>query len=152
MALKTLLRDSFEGLEVIIEKSDSGRLFFGLQSDNPLVRECYSFDIADNAGCLIDLTRRNTYANKNGQDSYREVKIVVNPVRKIISYFSRTDNKLSHVRLEIFRAYQKVRKYYENIASDKKKSKLYPEVVEYLGKIASYHQEDFHRNYTADLR
>lgn len=148
MAIKTLIRDSLANLEVIIEKSDTGKIFFGVKRDEPMTRECYTFDAVQMPGRMLELRRESLVNDQNGTELHVEFNIVINPKKQMIAYSSGSHpNDKSRAAYEIERAYKLVSMYRNSFLKNKDKVRDYPEVAIYLSHICVYPKDRFGKEY-----
>lgn len=152
MGVKVLLRDRMASLDIIIEKSDSGKLFFGVSRDDPKARECYTFDAKQLPGRLLNLVRDSVVNCKDGSQRYVDFDIAVNHKKKQVDYSSRShpEDPVQAAK-EIERAYKVVDLYRGHFNGDDNKPKLYPEVAAYLDHIAVFPKDSFGESYRFDV-
>ena len=148
MAIRTLIRENVRNLEIIIEKSDSDKLFFGVSREDPMTRESYTFYMGGkNPGRLTELFRESVVRLDDGREVYHHIEIDINNDKSLISYSSksRTYNEQAHI--EIYRAYGMVKMYRNKLQSDKDKAKLYPEVLDNVCKVVAFPSDVFKMKY-----
>jgi len=147
MAIRTLVREKMNKLEVQIEKSDTNKVFFGISREDPKTSESYTFDMDKNPGRIIELFRESVIRSDNGKETYNHIEINVNSDKNLITYASRSRADDNQALMEIHRAYTLVKMYRNKLQSDKDKMKLYPEVLEYVCKIVAFSDEVFRNKY-----
>lgn len=148
MAIKTLMKDHLHSLEIIIERSDKGRLFFGAIRNDPKIKACYTFDMAKTPGMLLELVREAQVKSDDGQMQHVDFDITIDTKRHIVSCSSRSHPKNpAKAAEEIERAYRFVSMYQKHFLTTPNNKRLYPEVSEYLERIISYPFNTFREKY-----
>lgn len=139
-------------LEILIEKSDSGKLFFGVLRDNPRTRECYTFDAVRMPGRLIELVRDAIVTYKNKSRGHVDFNMIIKPDKKMVYCESRSHpGNLVRAAEEIERAYKIVSIYQRQFDNDHIRS-LHPELAEYLDHIAVFPSSTFREKYRFAFR
>lgn len=146
MAIKTLIKDTMSSFGIMIEKSDSGKLFFGVSRDESYACECYTFDLnSKHSSNLVEVVRDSVLNHDDGTEGFINIEIEVNHDKRIISFSSRTHH--GRPFLEINRAYTMIKLYLSHLGSDRNGAKSYPELMGYL-REALRHSDDELRKYT----
>ncbi len=149
MSIRTLIRDKMNSLDIIVEKSDSGKLFFGATREKTSSVECVTFDLKSNHdNKMVNIVRDSVFKFENGAEGFVSIEIDISHERRTIVYSTKTHKgEDDRPALEIRRAYNVVKMYLNHLGSDKKKVKLYEELMEYL-RVAYRHEEGFQDSYT----
>lgn len=148
MSIRTLIRDKMNSLDIIVEKSDSGKLFFGATREKTSSVECVTFDLKNNHNNkMINIVRDSVFKFENGTEGFVNIEIDLNHEKNTIVYSTRTHKgEDDRPIFEIRRAYAIVKMYLNHLGSDKKKCKLYDELMEYL-RVAYRHETEFEKTY-----
>ena len=137
MAIKVLLRDKLDTLDVLIEHSDSGKIFFGLSRADPKSQESLTFD---SLGRLLEIYRDSIVKLDDGREASLYLTANIDHEKEIISYFCRGDgDSITKVHFHIFRAYKTVQRFRDKLQNDTTKLYSTKEILDYLCNIVSYY-------------